>query len=212
MVLIWFLSKFFPETLNKAYHKRSRASWKSRAEFVFEVEGKSYYRFTKVEDVPLPRLEALQMVMIAMDNRLTYSELETLTTGALEKIEQGMAGQKGALADAIFLMREILERKKVLHMHPEILLDIVATTCIREDEKLGSIDPVIHKQKMELFRERFDEIGFFLGSGLKEFLPKLGDSPEAFKHLLKMHQREIERRNSAMLSVVRGGTKSKNTK
>lgn len=207
MVLIWFLAKFYPEAINKAYNKRNMASWRSRAEYVFSVEGKNYYRFTKVEDMPLPRLEALQMVMIAMDNRLTYGELDSLARGALDKLEEGMSGKKGAFADAIFLLKEIIERKNILHLHPEVLLDIVATTCIREDEELGVIDPQIHKEKMSLFRSKFNEIGFFLGSGLKEFLPKLDGSTEALGQIIEMHQREIERRNSAMLSVLRGGTK-----
>jgi hypothetical protein len=210
-LILSFFARYFPEQLNKAYHTRNVQSWQSRAEFIFSVEGKSYYRFSRVEDIPLPRLEALQLLMLAMDNRLSTTELTQLAEGAIEKIETGMGGQKGAFSDAIFLIKEIIERKNVLHLHPEILIDIIATTCIREDEKLGKIDSAIHKAKMDVFNRNIDNIGFFLGNGLTEFLPKLSDYREALPEMIRLHQREIERRNTAMLGVIRGVSKSKRT-
>jgi len=84
------------ESLLAEIAESKKPDWKENLEFIFDIEGKKYYKFIGVEALPLNRLQELQVLLIELDNRLTRSEMETLIkigrnafTEAFEAVKAG---------------------------------------------------------------------------------------------------------------------------
>lgn len=178
-------------------YKSEKSDWKGKADLVFHIDGMAYYRFSRLENLPFARFEKLQEVIIAMESKLTINELGNLLRAALGKIQDSRNGVKSALAEAEWIISETLNRRDVLHVNGDLLLEMIALTILRGDEKNGVIDAKIHEEKIRTFKAHMTELDFFLNSGISDLMPNLKDySAEQAIKLLKLNIEQQAVRNA----------------
>lgn len=206
-----YFIKHFRDEISIELYKAEISDWKGKADLVFHIEGVAYYRFSRVENLPFARFERLQEVLIAMDSKLTQTELANLLRALLGKIQDYRNGVKSALSEAEWVASEIINRREVLHFNADLLLDMMALTIIRSDEKPEVIDAKIHDEKMALFKANLTELDFFLRGGISDLLPNLADySPQQVAEMIKINLEQQQKRNeiTAKLLASVGGSKS----
>jgi hypothetical protein len=188
--------KRYRDEIGIELYKAEVSDWKGKADLIFHLNGVAYYRFARVENLPFSRFEKLQEVLIAMDNKLTQKELGNLLRAALGKLQDYRNGVKSALAEAEWIMSETLNRRDVLHLHADLLLEMMAITIIRGDEKPEGIDSRIHDEKIKTFKANLSDLDFFLQSGIKDLLPNLAEySPRMVTEMIRENMAQLQKRN-----------------
>ena len=189
--------KRYRDEIGIELYKAEDSDWKGKADLVFHLNGVAYYRFSRLENLPFARFEKLQEVIIAMESKLTINELGNLLRAALGKLQDSRNGVKSALAEAEWIISETLNRRDVLHVNGDLLLEMIAITILRGDEKAGVIDSRIHDEKIRTFKAHMTELDFFLQSGISDLMPNLKDySPEQAIKLLKLNIEQQAVRNA----------------
>jgi len=122
-----------------------------------DTEGCEYYTWPDVSVMPLVRVKEVEAQMMIADAGRGDSILKEVTERIIEKANAAIAAKGGkerndALASIAVLAREILFRKeKVI---PEEAYYALAAVCsVRKDEDPGTLDRVVHAQKIEEFRK-----------------------------------------------------------
>ncbi len=172
----WFYHRYLTD-IKKLEAEGVKDKWIALTEFVFEIEGKKYFKFPSSSDLPITRVERLNLAMIELLNNLTFDELEKLLKITKTYISEWVTStvQKKRIENitsAGWAIDEIESRRKELMFHPDALMDVAAITIIREDENPFEINPIIHNEKKELFRQRGGDVDFFTDSGLISLFPK----------------------------------------
>ena len=150
--------------------------WIDKCEFAATVSGHNYYKFKSSGDLPLHRMERIQVVLMEMDARLTKVELTHLMSIVELNLQSTMnaVNQKGkldSLQKAIWAIEEVKTRQNDLMFHPDCMAQLAALTLIREDENPAELNEAIHKAKIDSFMVALGEHDFFLRSGLNLYLP-----------------------------------------
>lgn len=206
-----YFVKHFRDEIGIELYRAEISDWKGKADLVFHITGTAYYRFSRLENLPFCRFEKVQELLIAMDNKLTQRELGNLTRAAIGKVREG---SKTALSEAEFILNEILHRRDVLHVNADLLLELMAVTIIRGDEKPEAIDAKIHEEKMVVFKDNLTKLDFFLQAGIGSFLPNLSDyTPQMVVEIIKANMAEQIKRNAITEQFLNsvGGSKSNGT-
>ena len=150
--------------------------WIDKCDYAATISGHNYYKFKSSGDLPLHRMERIQVVLMEMDARLSRSELTHLL-GIVELNLQSCMNainQKGkldSLQKAIWAIEEVKTRQTDLMFHPDCMAQLAALSLIREDESPTELNEAIHKAKIDAFSVALSEHDFFLRSGLNTYLP-----------------------------------------
>lgn len=147
----------------------------ARMEFKFlDSTGKRYYRYFDDFDIPVQRMEQLQLKLREIESRINLEQLDEWVE-AVERILSKNDKQK-ANVEAIQMLGALRERRKVLY-EPELLMRACCILYIREDQNPVIWDEVLEDEKYQQLNK--DKVGglydFFYMSGLKTFLPSLKD-------------------------------------
>jgi len=210
--LVRYFVKHFRDEIGIELYRAEQSDWKGKADLVFHIEGMAYYRFSRVENLPFSRFEKIQEVLIAMDSKLTQKELGNLLRAALGKIQDSRNGVKSAATEAEWIISETLNRREVLHVNADLLLELMALTIMRGDEKIEGIDAKIHEEKIKTFKENLTNLDFFLQAGIGDLLPNLQDyQPRQVVEIIKLNIEQQAKRNAIteMYLNSAGNTKSK---
>lgn len=190
-------------------------SWKANCNYVISFAGHDYFSFKSTDLIPVQRHARITDQLIMMGKKLTKPEQNLLVDGLLEsahKMVNTYSEKKRVehLNEVLFCAMELKGRDLDLMFHPEIILEIVALSIIRDDEDPSVFNEQIHREKMETFSKEGGEIPFYLQVGLGEYLPNWSESIEQSKQLLEKHHNVINLRNSIYRNIA-GKKKSTET-
>lgn len=192
----WFYDKFVMD-IKMIQAELAKDRWLELTEFVFEWDGKKYFKFVNSGDLPMKRYEALNLLLIKLSKRLTDEESELLFSIIKESLGEWVNAtvQKKKITNiqtAFFAIQEIESRQKNMMFHPDILLQIAAITIVREDENVFEVNPVIQEEKVKDFRQWGGDENFFIKSGVIQFFPSAEGLMTRSKELWDQHQEQVE--------------------
>jgi hypothetical protein len=150
---------------------------------LFKHEGHTYYRFPKELNLPLERFSMSMGLMERISSGISGGEMDKILSGMEKALSAGLSNPKNAAVVAAYI--HVLRERQNNVIHRDILLNLAATWVVRGDEDPGSIDPDIHKQKLELFEGMCKEAShdFFTRLDIDPLMPLLTMSPQDFQIL-----------------------------
>lgn len=177
----WLLKQYLLE------HKKTTEL--SDLEFAFLApDGKRYYRFPSNTMMPFLRVSKQQDFLIYLSSALSESELESLLNEMDKALTEGLTAGKNA-AKIGSLIQQIRERKNKC-VQTELMVNIVAVSLIREDERPSVFDNEIHMQKVAMLLTEADKVDsfFFQLTELKNLLNLSNLTGGQFKELHREYQ------------------------
>jgi hypothetical protein len=150
---------------------------------LFKHEGHTYYRFPKELNLPLERFSMSMGLMERISSGISGGEMDKILNGMEKALSAGLSNPKNAAVVAAYI--HVLRERQNNVIHRDILLNLAATWVVRGDEDPGSIDPDIHKQKLDLFEGMCKEAShdFFTRLDIDPLMPLLTMSPQDFQIL-----------------------------
>jgi len=160
--------------------------WVNNCDFAVSIDGHDYYRFKSSADLPLMRMERIQVCLMELDARLSKSELNHLMSiielnlqSAINAMNQ--KGKLDSLQKAIWAVEEVKARQSDLMLHPIIMSELAALTLIRADENPTEVNESIHTAKVESFKVALSSHDFFLQSGLSLYFPNSAELQNKYR-------------------------------
>ncbi len=207
-----FYEKHQDEILKIQSNKR-HVDWKENCEFLISIinpktgKEQNYYKFKSSDLIPVFRYGIITDWLIQNGKKLTKDEQKKLVDGlvtyAKKMVNVFNEKKRVEYIDKIFYCAaELQGRHDEIMFHPEIMLDLVAYSIIREDENPGEINEVIHAEKKEIFKTEGGAIPFYLQVGLGELYPNWRGSMSESKLLLEANQSAITTRNLIYEKIV----------
>ena len=176
-----------------------------------DQQGRAYYAWTDLSDMPRRRRLQVDEVMLWVDAgrpESTMIEIGDAIKGQASKAAEAKntKDRSDALASIFKLSDELLMRSTLVP--EECLLALCAATCMREDEQPHEIDAAIHADKIKTFREA-GRIGhvFFFTAICRPIFAALYTTEGAWQELLQSWVRE-EARRQAVIKICTSGPKS----
>ena len=162
-------------------------------------DGKAYYSWKDVADVPPVRLKRIEEILLWVDAKTTRPTLEKLAEDVnkqlLNVIRRKKEEERSSEAAKIsVLITEILLRAS--HVIPEELYYQMAATCVvREDENAKAFDETIHEAKTAMLRAAGQAGATFFtrAATFKQLLGAWLTSEDGFRELLINWTMERER-------------------
>lgn len=166
-------------------------------------DGRAYYTWLDLGDVPAIRTKQIERTMIWLDARVTHKSIDEFgedLNSALASICQENNPQKRWERSTKLgaLYKELILRSA--NVIPEDLFyDLAATLMVAEDENAQGFDGTTHQRKMLMLKEGArDGAAFFLGLPiLKKLLGSLLSSEAGFRELSISWMMDRERRTIA---------------
>lgn len=194
-VLAWIYDRYITD-IKALQAERVKSRWIENTDFAFELEGKKYLKFRSATDLPLPRLERMQVALIQLENRLTRAELSTLIEIAENALNNAVNTIKTKqkienIQTAYWVFQEIKSRQTDLMFHPELLCELAALTIIEESEDATVIDENVHKAKVELFMRQGGTADFFTRAGVISLFPNPELLLQKSVELWEMHLNQV---------------------
>lgn len=195
-VLAWIYDRYITD-IKALQAERVKSRWIENTDFAFELEGKNYLKFRSATDLPLPRLERMQVALIQLENRLTRAELSTLIDIAENALNNAVNTIKTKqkienIQTAYWVFQEIKSRQTDLMFHPELLCELAALTIIEENEDATVIDENVHKAKVELFMRQGGTADFFTRAGVISLFPNPELLLQKSVELWEMHLNQVK--------------------
>jgi len=168
------------------FERQSKPVGKEKMELMFvDSNGKRYYKYIDDLDIPAERWGHINRLYQELGNCISGDELE-LFINAMDKelnpeVESGER-KKIDIGKIIVLVKEMKMRKEML-LHPDLMIEIVSSHYIREDENAAVWDEELHREKCKQFQK--DKGGglrdFFQDAGLTVLMPFLRLSENDWK-------------------------------
>lgn len=195
-VLAWIYDRYITD-IKALQAERVKSRWIENTDFAFELEGKNYLKFRSATDLPLPRLERMQVALIQLENRLTRAELSTLIEIAENALNNAVNTIKTKqkienIQTAYWVFQEIKSRQTDLMFHPELLCELAALTIIEENEDATVIDENVHRAKVELFMRQGGTADFFTRAGVISLFPNPELLLQKSVELWEMHLNQVK--------------------
>lgn len=177
-------------------------NWKDKCEWIFYHEDKNYYRYHSIDMTHIKRFERSSANMILLGNRLNHDELQKLAGIGKLAIEKCMnviekENRIKHVAKALWVFSEIEQRREALMFHPDIMLDLLATNLIREDEDPKEINLDIHNQKIQMLKGKVGDIPFLTEASLSDYLPDTKKLIGAIESTWEQHREMVQLSNQA---------------
>lgn len=198
-----------------ALAEQNKPKWREHCVFAFEKEGHQYHRFDSAVNLPLNRMERMQLCLIDQGHRLSPENLETL----LEIIDTALSSSLSAtkpddrvkhLKNAFWAIQEIRHRREALHFSPDFLAEMYAVTIVRDDERVEVIDEQIHREKKAAFHLWGGDVDFFSRTGLGTLIPQYERLKESWTRLWSSHA-EMENLANSTFPKILAATRSTTT-
>lgn len=165
--------KFFTDL---AFNRQSKPIEKYKLDWCFiDSNGKRYYKFIDDMEMPVERYGQIQRLLVELSNCISGPELKIFLTKIMEHLDPGAEEgerKKIRIGEAIHLVQEMLLREDLL-LHPEIMMEIISASYIREDENPAKWDEELHQEKVAQFRKdsKTGLYDFFHKPGLAVLIP-----------------------------------------
>lgn len=190
------LYKYFQSEILKIQSQSK--NWKDHCEYITTIGTKNYYRFKDSGNIPLGRLEQINVQIILLEKRLTNEESDLLIDIGSNSIDNAFAalnlkGKTTGIQTTSWVFQEMKSRQRDLMFHPVILMELAALTLIEENENPFVIDGKLHEEKKRLFTEEAPTNAFFLHSTLSEYVPNLRELSDKSAQLWEIHTQQVKK-------------------
>lgn len=179
-MVIKLFYKLFKKQLLKIYFSEQpkKSGFENMEKHFVDSEGNQYYRPKNDFDMPILRFKEIQKRLVLLQSGLSEKSIKLICDSMRSAINNG---KKPDVAQIGFLINEI-EKRANIYVDTDLLMDTACLLYIRQDENPAVIDWNIHKEKVE--RLTIDSTGglydFFYMTGLMQYLPFVGTTPEEF--------------------------------
>lgn len=143
-------------------------------------EGRKYYHFAKLFDLPLDRLSEIEVTLSEMQAGLSYEEKKDVYGHMHKVLEKFIASIRGnkfdtkALGQFTLLIEESNRREQLL-IHRDLMYKMMALVYVREDENIHTVDAQLLKEKVKYFQQEIEQGGnlssFFGSQTFSALLP-----------------------------------------
>lgn len=166
-------------------------------------DGRAYYTWAHLSDLPAIRTKQIERTMIWMDARVTSKSIEefgedlnTALAAICTEKEQKARWERSTKLGALY--KELILRSERI-IPEDLYYDLAATLAVAEDENPHAFDGPIHQRKMVMMKEGArDGAAFFLTLPiLKKLLGSSLSSEDAFRELLISWMMEKARKQRA---------------
>ena len=150
---------------------------KSLTEFAFDIDGKEFYQFKNLLDMPAPRYQRIQEFIREAEMRITSKDLMEFT-GLIKD-----ALNKGKVTDAIIFLNGI-ENLTNQYIETDTFYRLFTCLFFDLDEDITDYDFDYNDVKMKLFKSQ-PQTAFFFSQPMKNYLPQIDISPHDLAVYLK---------------------------
>jgi hypothetical protein len=192
--------------LKNLFHRKPKApKWAAHWTLVFkDSSGRSYYQCDDELQIPIQRLNAADIVLKELDNRVSNEDLSEFLANHNKLIysDQKPEEKLRLLAEHTRILSERME----ITSPPDLLMKLPALFYVREDEDPYIVDEKIWKEKVDTFLSDMEGglADFFLKNGLRAYLPLSDTSTQNIEKLLAEIQKvtDVSRKKEAELKAV----------
>lgn len=166
-------------------------------------DGRAYYTWPDLSNLPAIRTKQLERTMIWMDARTTGKTLEEFGEDQAKALAAICAendkAKRWTLSTKLGALYQELIMRGSNVIPEDLYYDLAATLAIAEDENPNGFDGTIHQRKMDMMKEGArDGAAFFLTLPiLKSLLGSLLSSEAGFRELLISWMMDRDRRSRA---------------
>ena len=150
---------------------------KSLTEFAFDINGKEYWQFKNLLDMPAPRYQRIQEFIREAEMRITSQELNDM----IELIKDAL--NKGRITDAVIFLNGI-ENLTNQFIETDTFYRLFSCLFFDLDENITDYDFDYNDEKIKLFKSQ-PQVGFFFSQPMKRFLPQIDISESDLATFLK---------------------------
>ena len=150
---------------------------KTVTEFAFEIDGKEFYQFKNMLDMPAPRYQRIQEFIREAEMRITSKELNE----TIELVKDAL--NKGKVTDAIILL-SIIENLSNLYIETDTFYRLFTCLFFDLDEDITDYDFDYNEYKIKLFKSQ-PATAFFFNQPMRSYLPQIDISEKDLEVFLK---------------------------
>ncbi len=151
--------------------------FKTATEFAFEIDGKEFYQFKNMLDMPAPRYQRIQEFIREAEMRITSKELNE----TIDLVKDAL--NKGKITDAIVLLT-IIENLSNLYIETDTFYRLFTCLFFDLDEDITDYDFDYNDDKLKLFKSQ-PATAFFFNQPMKSYLPQIDISAQDLEVFLK---------------------------
>lgn len=197
------------QVLRDSYKGQSKPKGFEGKTFVFtDVDGIRYYMFDSMNDMPLMRREAIDIIVDEMQNRMTYKEKALFVDTGLSCLNSGFSRDE-KLSKITWLFEEFKNREELL-FNPDCMFRMVSAIYIREDQDATIWDEELEDEKIKVFKKACSHEGglqdFFYSATLSDFFPFLDGMEKVFETYSKNTTSLVNRQNLLLKDLRKGFT------
>jgi hypothetical protein len=170
---------------------------KTLTEFAFEIDGKEFYTFKTLLDMPAPRYQRIQEFIREAEMRITSKDLTdfiTLIKGAIDK---------GKITDAVIFLNA-MENLTSQYIETDTFYRLFTCIFFDLDEDITDYDFDYNEYKIDLFKSQ-PRVAFFFSQPMKKYLPQIDISQEDLEVFLKQtesHHQYIQKIKSEYIKSI----------
>ena len=157
---------------------------KSLTEFAFEIDGKEFYQFKTLFDMPAPRYQRIQEFIREAEMRITSKDLTEL----IELIKSAI--DKGKITDAVIFLNA-MENLTSQYIETDTFYRLFTCLFFDLDEDITDYDFDYNEYKIELFKSQ-PKTAFFFSQPMKQYLPQIDISQADLEVFLKQTESHLE--------------------
>ena len=151
---------------------------KAATEFAFEIDGKEFYTFKNLLDMPAPRYQRIQEFIREAEMRITSTDLLDLLGLVKDAIN------KGKITDAVIFVNSI-ENLASQFIETDTFYRLFTCLFFDLDEDITDYDFDYNEYKIALFKSQ-PKTSFFFSQPMKKYLPQIDISQEDLEVFLKL--------------------------
>jgi hypothetical protein len=152
--------------------------YKTLIEFAFELDGKKYYEFRNISDMPKDRFIRANEFLINCEWSLTTDDLKEFIQLMDKSLEKGNITEIARVNNALSYSVD-------LFMDTDIYLRLFSCVFFTVDEDLTDYDFDIGAEKIKAFK-KYGIPDFFLNQPIKKYLPQIDISKQHIETFSKL--------------------------
>jgi len=200
-LLFKFLSKVSPKTVDEYITRR----WVKPVDFddlnlaFVDSNGKAWYEFPDGMGNPMKRIAANLQAYEYLTARLSPEMFDAAVKDVNEALAHGKVVEAGAILSRLKTLKD-----EVIPL--DVLINLIATDLVREDEPIDGDNLKIHKEKCDYLKGAIErgDVFFFRLTVVKDLSERFKISKEGWKTILAGFQeavKEAKRERDILLSM-----------
>ena len=150
---------------------------KAATEFAFEIDGKEFWTFKSMMDMPAPRFQRVSEFIREAEMRITSEDLTDMLDITMEALN------KGKITDAVIFVSAI-KNLTTQYIETDTFYRLFTCLFFDLDEDITDYDFDYNEEKIALFKAQ-PQTSFFFTQPMKSYLPPIDISEQDLLTFLK---------------------------